>query len=236
MSTPTVGLVGVAAIALVGLIWRLASRRQSLPCPVWLRWLVEIDNPFTKTNRAAFIVETLSLSPGMTVLDAGCGPGRLTVPLARSVGTDGHVVALDVQAGMLSRAKAKTEAAGLKNVEFVAAGLGDRKLPANCFDRAVLVTVLGEIPDRAAAFAELFGALKPGGLLAVVEVVFDPHFQSRATVTTLAVSTGFREQAFFGHRLAYVIHFAKPHGGSPECPEWSDPAGFRRRASCASWS
>ena len=94
MSTPTVVLVGVAVLALVGLIWRLASRRQSLPCPVWLRWLVEIDNPFTKTNRAAFIVETLSLSPGMTVLDAGCGPGRLTVPLARSVGTNGHVVAL----------------------------------------------------------------------------------------------------------------------------------------------
>ncbi|MCB1966675.1 MAG: methyltransferase domain-containing protein [Candidatus Accumulibacter sp.] len=215
MSAPVLVLVVVAAIALVSLPWRLLSRRQSLPCPVWLRWLVELDNPFTKTNRAAFIVETLSLSPGMTVLDAGCGPGRLTVPLARGVGSAGHVVALDVQAGMLSRAKAKTEAAGLKNVEFVAASLGDRKLPANRFDRAVLVTVLGEIPDRTAAFAELFGALEPGGLLAVVEVIFDPHFQSRATVTALAVSAGFREHAFIGHRLAYVIHFVKAHAGQP---------------------
>ena len=107
----------------------------------------------------------------------------------------------------------KAEVAGLTNVEFVAAALGDGRLPANRFDRAVLVTVLGEIPDRAGALAELFDALKPGGILAVVEVIFDPHFQSRRTVTGLADSAGFRERAFFGRSLAYVIHFEKPNGG-----------------------
>lgn len=213
MTAPVILLIAVAATVLVAVTWRVASRRQSLPCPVWLRWLVELDNPFTKTNRAAFIVETLALSHGMKVLDAGCGPGRLTVPLARGVGTAGSVVALDIQPGMLARAKTKTEAAGQENVEFVAAGLGDGKLPARHFDRAVLVTVLGEIPNPAVALAELFGALKPGGILAVVEVIFDPHFQSRSTVTRLAVSVGFRERAFFGHSLAYVIHFDKPDGG-----------------------
>lgn len=213
MTASIIVLVTVGATVLVATTWRLASRRQSLPCPVWLRWLVELDNPFTKTNRAAFIVETLALSPGMTVLDAGCGPGRLTVPLARSVGPAGRVLALDIQPGMLARAKARTEAAGHTNVEFAAAALGDRKLPANHFDRVLLVTVLGEIPDRAAAVAELCDALKPGGLLAIVEVVFDPHFQSRSTATSLAISTGLRERAFFGHTLAYVIHFEKPNGG-----------------------
>ncbi len=212
MTASIIALLVIVAIIFVATLWRLASRRQSLPCPVWLRWLVELDNPFTKTNRAAFIVETLALRDGMAVLDAGCGPGRLTVPLARSVAPTGHVVALDLQPGMLARAKTKTEAAGCTNVEFIAAALGDSNLPANHFDRAVLVTVLGEIPDRAAAFAELFYALKPGGILAVVEVIFDPHFQSRKTVTGLAVSTGFRERAFFGHRLAYVMHFEKPNG------------------------
>ena len=177
---------------------------------MWLRWLVELDNPFTKTNRAAFILETLALSPGMAVLDAGCGPGRLTLPLAHSVGPAGHVVALDIQPGMLDRARARTESAGYTNVEFVVAALGDGRLPANDFDRAVLVTVLGEIPNRAEALSELFRALKPGGILAIVEVIFDPHFQSRKTVTGLAVSAGFRERAFFGHSLAYVIHFEKP--------------------------
>lgn len=215
MTVSTILIIAVAATALVAVAWRFASRRHSLPCPVWLRWLVEIDNPFTKTNRAVFIVDTLSLSRGMTVLDAGCGPGRLTVPLARSVGAAGSVVALDIQPGMLARAKAKTEAAKQANVVFVAAGLGDGRLCANCFDRAVLVTVLGEIPDPVAALAELFGSLKPGGVLAIVEVIFDPHFQSRSAVTRLAVSAGFRERAFFGHGLAYVIHFEKPDDGEP---------------------
>lgn len=48
-------LLAILAIALVAVLWRLASRRRSLPCPVWLRWLVELDNPFTKTNRAPLI-------------------------------------------------------------------------------------------------------------------------------------------------------------------------------------
>lgn len=198
---------------LVPITWRLASRRHSLPCPVWLRWLVELDNPFTKANRANFIVETLNLTDGMTVLDAGCGPGRLTVPLAKGVGPSGRVVACDIQPGMLARAKVKTEHAGCTNVEFVAAALGEGKLPANHFDRIVLVTVLGEIPDQGATLSELFCALKPKGVLAVAEVIFDPHFQSRAAVTRLAAIAGLRECAFFGHPLAYVIHFEKPDGG-----------------------
>jgi len=205
-------LLAVVAIALVATIWRHASHRRSIPCPVWLRWLVELDNPFTKTNRAAFIVDTLALSEGMVVLDAGCGPGRLTVPLARGVGPTGRVVALDIQPGMLNRARVKTEAAGHANVDFVTAGVADSGLTDNYCDREVLVTVLGEIPDRSGALAELFRVLKPGGILAIVEVIFDPHFQSRRTVTDLAVSAGFSEKAFFGHGWAYVLHFEKPVG------------------------
>jgi len=199
----------IAVVIIVAVIWRHASRRQSLPCPVWLRWLVELDNPFTKTNRAAFIVEQLDLTPGMHVLDAGCGPGRLTMPIARQVGPDGRVVAMDIQQGMLDRTRAKAEAAGLVNIDYLQAGLGEGRLPTEYLDRAVLVTVLGEILDQSAAMQELFNTLKPGGVLSVTEVIFDPHFQARSTVTRLAVEAGFREKAFFGHRFAYVIHFEK---------------------------
>ena len=214
MSSLSVITVAAVIALLLTAAWRLASRRHVLPCPVWLRWLVELDNPFTKTNRAAFIVDRLGLEAGMTVLDAGCGPGRLTAPLAERVGSSGRVVAMDIQAGMLSRARERTESAGLNNVEFLQAGLGEGTFARHdAFDRAVLVTVLGEIPDREAAFSELFRALKPGGILSATEVIFDPHFQPRGTVTRLAVAAGFRERAFFGHRLAYVIHFEKPSRG-----------------------
>ena len=84
----------------------------------------------------------------MAVLDAGCGPGRLAIPIARHVGPRGEAVAMDIQAGMLQRAREKAEAAKLANIRFLEGGLGEDKLGRNRFDRAVLVTVLGEIPDR----------------------------------------------------------------------------------------
>ena len=195
-----------------GMVWRLASRRRSLPCPVWLRWFVELDNPFTKTNRASVIIEHLDLAPGMMVLDAGCGPGRLTVPLAERV-HPGEVMAVDIQEGMLARAGEKARQANVSNVRFVRAALGEGKLPRDSFDRAVMVTVLGEIPDQRAALEEVFVALKPGGILSVTEVIFDPHFQGRGKVTQLAKVAGFREQAFFGNRIAFTLHLEKPSAG-----------------------
>jgi ubiquinone/menaquinone biosynthesis C-methylase UbiE len=210
ISTPYIllGLLGLGI--LISLIWRLASRRQELPCPSWLGWMVELDNPFTEVNRAAFIVEHLGLEPGMRVLDAGCGPGRLTLPLAAAVGPSGQVLALDIQAEMLSRASDKLKSAGLDNVEFIQAGLGQGVLPSGYFDRAVLVTVLGEIPDQASALKEIYRALKPGGILSVTEVIFDPHFQRHKTVVRLVETAGFREVELFGRKLAYTMHFQKP--------------------------
>jgi len=194
---------------LTNLIWRVLSHRQAMPCPSWLGWMVELDNPFTRVNRAQFIVDHLGLEPGMKVLDAGCGPGRVTLPLARAVGSQGEVAALDVQEGMLARARDKVDAAGLENVRYLQAELGGGRLPPNAFDRAVLVSVLGEIPDQSAALEELHGALKPGGVLSITEVIFDPHFQGRKSVRRLAHAAGFREKVFLGRRLAYTVHVQK---------------------------
>jgi ubiquinone/menaquinone biosynthesis C-methylase UbiE len=197
------GVIGIVVVA--GLIWR----RDTLPCPAWLAWMVEMDNPFTEVNRARVIVGLLELTPGMKVLDAGCGPGRLTLPLAEIAGPQGEVTALDIQNEMLDRVRGKVNAAGLQNVKYLQAGLGDRKLPQAYFDRAVLVTVLGEIPNQATAMKEIFDALKPGGILSVTEVIFDPHFHRRETVLKVAQAAGFKEKNFFGKKLAYTMHLQK---------------------------
>ncbi len=195
---------------LVNLIWRVLSRRQELPCPSWLGWMVELDNPFTRVNHAQFIVDHLGLEPGMKILDAGCGPGRVTLPLAEAVGPQGKVIALDVQEEMLARVRAKAEASDVTNIRCLQAKLGQGELPLDDFDRAVLVSVLGEIPNQAAALIEIYHALKPGGILSITEVIFDPHFQSRKSVRRLTQAAGFSEEAFLGKRLAYTMHVKKP--------------------------
>jgi ubiquinone/menaquinone biosynthesis C-methylase UbiE len=212
MLTIQFGLGGAVFLVFVAIVWRLSSRRTSIPCPSWLAWMVELDNPFAKDHNAASIVRRLGCERGHAVLDAGCGPGRLTIPLAKAVGPDGEVVAVDIQPAMLHRAREKARMAGLTNIRFVETTIGPGTLGTERFDRAVLVTVLGEIPDRLVALQEIFHAMRPGGILSVTEIVFDPHYQKRETVLDLAVSAGFREKKFFGNRLAYTLHLEKPTG------------------------
>lgn len=190
-------------------IWCLASRNSSLPCPTWLGWLVELDNPFTKTKRASEIIKRLDLQPGMKVLDSGCGPGRLTIPIAKQVGSGGEVFAVDIQPGMLQRTKEKAHKENLKNIQFIQSASGESKIGTDKFDRALLVTVLGEIPEREKGLKEIFNALKPGGILSITEIIFDPHFQQRKTVISLATQIGFKEKQFFRNSMAYTLNLEK---------------------------
>ncbi len=210
METVAYIILALACIlCLAFVVWHMASRRFELPCPVWLRWMVELDNPFTKTCRAQTIIEHVGIESGMAVLDAGCGPGRLTIPIAKQVGDHGRVVAMDMQEGMLSRTKQKALAESLSNIDYLHAGLGQGALDSNRFDAAVLVTVLGEIPDRIGALREICGALKPGGILSVTETAFDPHFQRRGTVSRLAEEAGLVSTESFGNRVSFTINFQK---------------------------
>ncbi|MFN8468369.1 MAG: class I SAM-dependent methyltransferase [Caldilineaceae bacterium] len=181
-------IVLIALLTLIGLAWRFSSRRHQLPCPSWLGWMVEMDNPFTKVNRAHTIVELLQLQPGMKVLDAGCGLVRLTIPLAQTAGQEGEVVAMDVQEEMLRQVQANAQAAELQNVQYLLAGLGEVRCRRRTSIGPCWSPVLGEIPNQVAALQELYGALQPGGILSVTEVIFDPHFQRRAAVVRRAGS------------------------------------------------
>lgn len=200
------GILGATLLVAAG--WRLATHRVSIPCPPWLAWLLEM--PLTSNLRLENLLDRLDLQPGMQVLDAGCGPGRLTVPIARRVGAAGHVTAVDIQAGMLSLAQARVAAAGVENVTFLHAGLGRGALQRSRYDRALLVTVLGEIPDRQSALREIFQSLKPGGMLSVSEVVYDPHFQPPRRLRRLSAAIGFREVAFHGNSFAFTLNLQKP--------------------------
>jgi len=191
-------------IAAICLVWRWAS----WPCPSWLVPLLE--NPyFEAVAGAKLLLERAEVRPGMCVLDAGCGPGRVTLPASVLVGASGRVVAVDIQSGMLEKLRRRVEAQGLRNVELVLAGLGEGKLEENRFDVAFLVTVLGEIPDQLAALREIFRALRPGGVLSVTEVLPDPHYQLASRVRELSRQAGFREVAMYSGWLSYTVNLSK---------------------------
>lgn len=199
----------IAFLAAAGGGWLLWRRQKAnLPCPASLSFLLE--NPFmNRVAGAETLLDRAGVAPGMRVLDAGCGPGRLTLPAARRVGPTGAVVALDIQETMLQRVRQKLDAQGVSNVRLLHAALGDGQTEAEAFDRAFLVTVLGEIPDKAAALREIYTALKPGGLLSVTEVLPDPDFQTPDAVRRLADGTGFVEDRLLGGFPAFTMNLVK---------------------------
>jgi ubiquinone/menaquinone biosynthesis C-methylase UbiE len=204
-----VSFVAALAIALVlivamGLVWRWAS----WPCPAWLVPLLE--NPyFEAVAGAKTLLERAGVRAGMRVLDAGCGPGRVTVPAAVAVGPSGRVVALDIQPAMLETLAARLRAEHLTNVELVQAGLGDGKLPADEFDVVLLSTVLGEIPNPVPALREIHRSLRQGGVLSVTEVLPDPHYQRVSRVRELVAGSGFREARMFPGWVSYTLNLSK---------------------------
>jgi len=197
------GLTAGALVAMAAL-WRLARR----PCPPWPGFLIE--NPYTDVVAgAARLVERAGIAAGMRVLDAGCGPGRVTIEAAARVGPAGRVVALDVQARMLDRLRRRVAAAGVANVDARRGSLGDGTLPADLFDIAMLADVLGEVPDPSAALRDLHRALRPGGVLSVTDVLPNPMYVSLARVRTLARRAGFVEDRAFVGWTGYTVNLRK---------------------------
>ncbi len=200
-------LAGLTLAGAGALLYRRYA--ANLPCPSSLSFVLE--NPyFNRVAGPGLLLDRAGVGPGMRVLDAGCGPGRITVEAARRVGADGEVVGLDIQAAMLDKVRAKLEAGNLTNVRLIHGGIGQGLLEPGYFDRAFLVTVLGEIPDKTAALREIYAALKPGGSLSVTEVLPDPDFQTPDAVQRLARAAGFVEERLIGGLPAFTMNLVKP--------------------------
>jgi len=156
------------------------------------------------------LVKRLELHDGMKIIDVGCGAGRIAIPVAKVIGPQGIVTCLDMQAAMLKKCQTRAQRFGLQNIEPRQTDVALGKLGTeNSFDRALLVTVLGEVPDRKNLLKEIHQALKPGGILSVTEVLPDPCYQGLNFVKELSEEVGFRVDYIYNGVLSYTINLQK---------------------------
>ncbi len=112
------------------------------------------------THAAFFLPQ---LAPGWSVLDAGCGPGTITLGLARKV-APGLVIGIDVEDSQFAKALEQAEREGL-NIQFRKASVYEVPFPDHSFDAVFSHALLEHLSDPVAALTELRRVLKPGGLI-----------------------------------------------------------------------
>jgi 2-polyprenyl-3-methyl-5-hydroxy-6-metoxy-1,4-benzoquinol methylase len=176
----------------------------------------------TAENSAGYVLP--HLAPGMRLLDVGCGPGSITLDLARVV-APGEVVGIDAVEAPLVEARKSAAAAGLANVSFrVADGMA---LPFDdgTFDVVHAHQVLQHVPDPAGMLREMRRVARPGGLVA-------------ARDSDYAAFTWFPAVPELDEWLDLYHRVARASGGEPDAGRrllaWAHAAGFADVTSDAS--
>lgn len=120
------------------------------------------------------MLKDAGITTGMKVLDLGCGPGDVSLLAADLVGETGQVLGVDANPTVLELARARAQAAGLKQVTFRASNINELVLDQD-YDAIVGRLILLYIPERAAVLRRLLAHLRPGGVVAFQEYDLDPE-------------------------------------------------------------
>ncbi|MCH8063439.1 MAG: methyltransferase domain-containing protein [Chloroflexi bacterium] len=107
------------------------------------------------------------LSPGMSLLDCGCGPGTITFGLAEAV-APAETIGVDLEPSMIGRAEAFAKERNVPNVRFQVADIFELPFDEGSFDVVYSRAVLEHLGEPVQALKEMGRVLKPGGLIGVV--------------------------------------------------------------------
>ena len=161
-------------------------------------WLVRESRQREEDCR--LLLEALAIEPGQKVCDLGCGNGFYTFELARRVGPEGRVYAVDIQPEMLRMLAERGGQEGLRNIRPILGTLIDPRLPRGELDLVLCVDVYHEFSHPEPMLERIRESLAPGGRLALVEfrgedpaVPIKPlHKMTKAQVRAELEPAGFR--------------------------------------------
>jgi len=153
-------------------------------CPWWATYI--FDNPLRRLFYRAEELFAPWVNPGMTALDLGCGRGYNTIGLARLVGRSGCVIAADVQPRLLEMVQRRARRAGLADRVRTHLCAEDRICLRASVSFVCAFYVIHELPDQAAAFADLRDLLRPDGHIFLAEP--RRHVSPEAFESTLATA------------------------------------------------
>jgi ubiquinone/menaquinone biosynthesis C-methylase UbiE len=120
-------------------------------------------------EKPSLVLELLALKPGAAVADIGAGSGYYTRKLARAVGPEGTIFAVDIQPEMLGILTNRLATEGITNVVPVLGSLIDPRLPVESIDVVLMVDVYHEFAYPHEMMEAISRAMKPGGRVVLVE-------------------------------------------------------------------